>query len=636
MKIIRIIVTFTVMSFITAFSTPALSLQGYTSGFVNGSYQLTAQQQASTNSTLISRPLTPTLAAAETKTSAVEPLSDPNGDWTLLSRYSDEFNGASLDTSKWNKNIASWSDYWSWRPENVSVHNGHAILRMQYDPHTRNGKTVSYTSGIIQSTAPPLLHGYFEARIKGVSRFPGVCPAFWLNHKSADGRWTEIDIIEMQETPHNPSMLDFTTHTWRVKGVAGLPIHRHNHLSPNWNPADNYHVYGLEWDAENIRWYVDGRLVALQPNTYFNQPLDVILSLGLRDPLKATASSIGFPTEMKVDYVRVWSGKSSGHALQPARMHADLNGDGTDDLVLQRPDGQVSVWLMKGTTINRHNVVPFSTNLPSSAWRTLQLRAIGDLNGDGQYDLIWQRDNGQILVWYMHGIERSGGGEIASPGAEYKLIGSGDFNGDGKDDLVLRSNDGRTIVWLMDGNTVINKADIPFSKDVTSSFWRTFHLRALGDLNGDGKTDFVWQKDDGQILVWYMYGIQRSGGGDIANPGTAYKLIGTGDFNGDRKDDLVLRSNDGRIIVWLMDGTSVIKQADIPFSKNVSSQFWPTFHIRAIGDLNGDGKDDIVWQRDNGEVLVWYMDGTSHSGGGVIDKTDNTVVNVELMSQHSR
>jgi hypothetical protein len=41
----------------------------------------------------------------------------------------------------------------------------------------------------------------------------------------------------------------------------------------------------------------------------------------------------------------------------------------------------------------------------------------------------------------------------------------------------------------------------------------------------------------------------------------------------------------------------------------------PDWKIRGVGDVNGDGKSDIIWQNDNGTAAVWLMDGTNVISG---------------------
>ncbi len=68
---------------------------------------------------------------------------------------------------------------------------------------------------------------------------------------------------------------------------------------------------------ELITWFIDGEEVAQKENSYWHEPMNITLSLGLRyphigwkgqdiKPIPGAATSEGFPTSMEVDYVRVW------------------------------------------------------------------------------------------------------------------------------------------------------------------------------------------------------------------------------------------------------------------------------------------------------------------------------------------
>jgi beta-glucanase (GH16 family) len=68
---------------------------------------------------------------------------------------------------------------------------------------------------------------------------------------------------------------------------------------------------------DTITWFIDGKEVAKKPNKYWHEPMNITLSLGLRhphigwvgqdmQPIPKAATDEGFPTEMEVDWVRVW------------------------------------------------------------------------------------------------------------------------------------------------------------------------------------------------------------------------------------------------------------------------------------------------------------------------------------------
>lgn len=233
-----------------------------------------------------------------------QPMAASGQNWNLLSDFSDEFNGQELDRLKWKNNIGSWKT-WSWSPENVEVQNGFLEITTRYSPHQRDEKTIYYTSGIVMNKKP-ILYGYFEARIKAASLHPGVCPAFWAWRKEK-GQWTEIDFVELTDRYQNPKLVETNKHVfYHPELPPGKEIHEVSVFNASWDPRNDFHVYGCEWDEEQINWYIDGQLVANRKNDYWHQPLDLTISMGVRPPLSKKPINVGLPTAFQVDYVRVW------------------------------------------------------------------------------------------------------------------------------------------------------------------------------------------------------------------------------------------------------------------------------------------------------------------------------------------
>jgi len=224
--------------------------------------------------------------------------------WVLLETHSDEFDAAALDQSKWQVDLPDWGT-WSWRSQNVGVSGGNLLLTMAAETHERDGRQLHYTAGIVRSRAAPIRYGYVEARIRAAGRWPGVASAFWLFRNRPD-YWTEIDVVEMMQRRNTRRIIDVSLYVLRDPAIQQLPVRIKQHADVDWDPAEDFHVYSCLWDAGRVRHYVDGRLVLESPNEHWHQPLDVVLSLGLRSPLDTTPDPDGFPTRMAVDYVRVW------------------------------------------------------------------------------------------------------------------------------------------------------------------------------------------------------------------------------------------------------------------------------------------------------------------------------------------
>jgi hypothetical protein len=184
-----------------------------------------------------------------------------------------------------------------------------------------------------------------------------------------------------------------------------------------------------------------------------------------------------------------------------------------------------------------------------------------------------------------------------------------DFDGDGKSDVLWQNDDGRAAVWLVNGTTVLNTAVVGPNPGPA------WHIEGTGDFDLNGRSDIVWQHNDGRVSIWFLNGLNLTGSGGIANnPGPSWDIIDTGHFNADGKSDLLWQNNDGRAAVWTLDGTAQTGAAIV--GGNPGS----TWHVKASGDFNGDGKSDILWQNSDGRAGVWILDGMNFVSGAVVSE----------------
>ena len=87
-----------------------------------------------------------------------------------------------------------------------------------------------------------------------------------------------------------------------------------------------------------------------------------------------------------------------------------------------------------------------------------------------------------------------------------------------------------------------------------------------------------------------------------------------GDVNGDGKADLVWRhASTGQVTVWLMNGATIAGSGMVA---QVTDLDW---QLVGAGDVNGDGKADLVWRHaSTGQVTVWRMNGATIAGAGAV------------------
>jgi hypothetical protein len=287
----------------------------------------------------------------------------------------------------------------------------------------------------------------------------------------------------------------------------------------------------------------------------------------------------------------------------PRTLEGNFDGVNQSDLLWLHDSGQAAVWLLQDTT------AVLGLPVGPSVGTTWHLRGTADLDADGHSDFLWQNDNGQAAAWLTSPPFAAAIG--ANPGASWQVIDSGDFNADNHDDLLWQDAGGQASLWLLNGAAVISAAAIG------SNMGPTWHVKAAGDFTGDHHTDILWQHDSGQAALWLIGGDDPASGpgvigGEVVGPnmGPTWHVIDAGDFNGDGRSDILWQNDNGQAAIWLMSGTNLIGGA------MVGPNLGPSWHVIGAGQFNnGDTKSDILWQHDSGQASVWLMDGTTLVSG---------------------
>ena len=73
--------------------------------------------------------------------------------------------------------------------------------------------------------------------------------------------------------------------------------------------ADDYHVYGLEWDKDEIKFFVDGVVVRSVENTHWHQPLFLTFDSETMPDWFGMPDDEDLPSTFSIEYVRAWKRK---------------------------------------------------------------------------------------------------------------------------------------------------------------------------------------------------------------------------------------------------------------------------------------------------------------------------------------
>lgn len=220
--------------------------------------------------------------------------------------WSDEFDGAAVDGTKWgfdlgNLGVNNEKEYY--KAENATVADGNLVITARKElvsgqPYTSARMT---TLGKFSQT-----YGRIEARIK-MPLGKGMWPAFWmLGENITTVSWPQCGELDIMEHVNDNNLIYGTMH-WNVGGHV-------SYGKTTTTTAGEYHVYALEWDKNEMRWYVDDNLYLtgnikdnINTTGAFHLPFFIILNLAVGGdfPGQDIDESL-LPQSMYVDYVRVY------------------------------------------------------------------------------------------------------------------------------------------------------------------------------------------------------------------------------------------------------------------------------------------------------------------------------------------
>ena len=242
-------------------------------------------------------------------------------EWELV--FSDEFNAEDMSQpvgEKWmrcQRYGATWNRWLSDSKEVIYLQDGDLVARAIPNPDMESDPVPMITGGIKSNGRFGFTYGYVEARIKS-NPWTGNFPAFWMMPEDQSAGWPDCGEIDIWETIDSQERSWHTVHSnWTYDlGNTNNPKSSFNVATPH----DRYHTYGLEWDETTLKWYVDGKEVAVytksttlshldQGQWPFDKHFHLILNQSVGNNAWAANADVTHTYETRFDWVRVYQKK---------------------------------------------------------------------------------------------------------------------------------------------------------------------------------------------------------------------------------------------------------------------------------------------------------------------------------------
>ncbi|NHN24973.1 T9SS type A sorting domain-containing protein [Flavobacterium jejuense] len=268
---------------------------------------------------------------------------------------------------------------------------------------------------------------------------------------------------------------------------------------------------------------------------------------------------------------------------------ADIDNDGDLDIVSSSVNDDTIAWFENnGDPVNpifTKNTITITANSATSV-------VVADLDNDGDLDVVSSSSQDDTVAWY----ENDGNADpmftkiIITTTADWAYrLAVGDLDNDGDLDIISGSQSDQTLAWFENDGA----SDPSFSQNIISTTVSGIHDIAVGDLDNDGDLDMLVALRYSNTVSWY----ENNGAPNptfinniITTNAMTVKAVSLGDLDNDGDLDVLSTSTADNTIAWYEnDGAT-----NPTFTKTVISSTVSDLLTVNVGDVDGDGDLDVL------------------------------------------
>lgn len=301
----------------------------------------------------------------------------------------------------------------------------------------------------------------------------------------------------------------------------------------------------------------------------------------------------------------------------------DFDGDGNQDILAQTGAGEMKLYRSNGGGV----FIAESRTVVGTGWKAITAVSLsGGFTGSGSRGLVVRRDGG-ALQYFPFG--QGAWGQASTIGTGWNpllILGSGDQTGPQPwatpADTLAITGEGKLLLYPAEAGGLLSGRTV-------GAGWTNVQAIFNTDWDMDGRLDLLVQWKDGAVTLYKGL----AGGGYSIPVGLATgfqdKTLTVGPWNSkDKRPVIVAKSANGDLLLYARGSADGLKAA-VPIGWG-----WSGLDITMF-DFDGDGNQDLLARRSDGQLLLYRTDGASNflnenrrpvgSGWGPVDAATSTL-----------